>query len=211
MITHTGLIKEVQVNEYNILPQYDFTVYTEPDGSKWVRLFHHNSPNTTGVFARTDDFEHGVYLSADKWFDMRACQDNPTYEFMVKQKTTSTATEVKYRWIQNKNPWTATYADVAPAQVTRITTSGYTNGNFGGIYKLNGSAYMVIANNNNGNWFGAMGAFSIYQNGIPGYPNTVVTTGYMDVYFRIKSDVLKVTESKLTKNHFWDANELIEY
>jgi hypothetical protein len=33
MITHTGLLKETQVNEYAIFPQYDSTVYTEPDGS----------------------------------------------------------------------------------------------------------------------------------------------------------------------------------
>jgi hypothetical protein len=61
---------------------------------------------------------------------------------------------------------------------------------------------MVIANATASNWFGAMGAYSNYQNGIPGYPNTVVTTGYMDVYVRIKVSALKASESKLTNNHF---------
>ena len=44
---------------------------------------------------------------------------------------------------------------------------------------------MVIANNSNGNWFGAFGCWTAYSGGIPGYPNNVVTSGYMDLYVRV--------------------------
>ena len=106
---------------------------------------------------------------------------------MVKQKTTSSATEQKYRWIQYANPLTATWEQVKPGTVTNITTSGYTNGGYGGLYKLNSNTYFVIANGSNGNWFGALGAWGTYNGGIPGYPNTAITTGYLDLYIRLYS------------------------
>ena len=104
---------------------------------------------------------------------------------MVKQKSTSSDTEKKYRWIQYANPLTATWEQVKPGTVTNITTSGYTNGGYGGLYKLNSNTYFVIANGTKGNWFGAIGAWSTYNGGIPGYPNTSITTGYLDLYIRL--------------------------
>ena len=165
---------------------YDVTLYTEPDGTKWKRIAHHNNPASTGVFSTSDSFSAGAYRSADVWFDVNTMVNGLTsFEFMVKQKTTSSASEVKYRWIQTKSPVSATYTDVAPSNVTRITTDGYTDGGYGGLYILNSSSYMVIANSNNGNWYGAFGACKVYSGGIPGYPNTTVTSGYMDLYVKV--------------------------
>ena len=156
-------------------------------------MFHHNNP-ANGLFAQADTFTTGVYKDADRWFDVYGVVNQlERYEFMVKQKTTSDATEIKYRWIQNKSPLTATYADVAPSAVTRITTSGYTNGGNGGLWKLNSNTHMVIANSNSGNWYGATGSWTAYNGGIPGYPNTTITTGYMDLYARVDDlDLSKV-------------------
>lgn len=212
MITRTGLLEANEVREYNVLPRFDKTIYTESDGSKWIHVFHHNNPGSSGVFARTDPFTTGVYYNENKWFDLAMTKDMKKCEFMVKQKATSSATEVKYRWIQNKNPWDATYNDVAPSMVTRITTSGYTDGQYGGLWnQLTGSSFMVIANNTSSNWYGAAGAFTQYQNGIPGYPNTTVTTGNFDIFLKIGYNSLESSESKLTSDFFWISPDLIEY
>lgn len=179
----------VGIHEWPV--SYDTTVYTESDGSKWIRLVHHNNPASNGVFSSSDTFATGVYKDSNRWYDAEpALARAQTYEFMVKQKTTSDASEVKYRWIQNVNPLTAVYTDVTKTKVTRITTSGYTDGGLGGIYKYsntNGNSYtrLAIANDSTSNWFGAFGSWETYQGGIPGYPNTAITSGYMDLYLRI--------------------------
>lgn len=59
---------------------------------------------------------------------------------------------------------------MSPSAVTRITTSGYTDGEYGGIYKSGSNTYFVVANSNNGNWYGVTGCWAAYQGGIPGYP-----------------------------------------
>lgn len=167
--------------------RYDKNIYKEPDGTLWVRVIHHNNP-ASALFSSSDSFASGVYKDADRWFDLYMIKRGlGSYEFMVKQKTTSSATETKYRWIQTKDPFTATYNDVKPASVTRITTSGYTDGGFGGLYILNSNTHMVIANTSNGNWYGAFGCWTPYNGGIPGYPNTTITNGYMDLYVKVNA------------------------
>ena len=119
--------------------QYDSKIYQEPDGSKWIRIFHHNDPTTSGYFTRASDWENGVYKSADAWYDIERVltyRSSQYYEFMIKQKTTSSATEAKYRWSQIVNPITAVYNDVQPGTVVFNTSTGYTNSTFGGLYKL---------------------------------------------------------------------------
>lgn len=176
---------------YLELLHYDKNVYTEPDGTTWVHIFHHNDPTTNGLFASTDNFETSVYKNEHKWYDIEPLMANmPMYEFMVKQKTTSSATEVKYRWIQNVNPLEATWADVKPGTVTFNTSSGYTSSSFGGLWKMNSYARMCIANGGSGNWYGALGSWTVYQtNQVPGFPNTSISTGYIDLYIRIYTPI----------------------
>ena len=183
---------------------YDKTIYTEPDSSTWVRIFHHNDPTTSGLFVKTSDWEHGVYESANKWYDIE--QIIPLlikYEFMVKQKTTSSANETKYRWIQTANPLTCAYSDVSPGHVTINTSTGYTNSSYGGLWKMNSSARMCIANSSSGNWYGAMGSWTVYNtNNVPGYPNSNISTGYLDFYVRVYPNVKDIKNYGLTANEF---------
>ena len=182
-----GLVLHYNLSGNLLTSQYDKHIYTEPDGSLWTRIFHHNNPNGS-LFTSTDTFSTGVYKDVNRWYDVEGISNSISkYEFMVKQKTTSSASEIKYRWIQTKSPLNSTWIDVQPSAVTRITTSGYTDGTYGGIYKNTGSSgtRMIIANGNSGNWYGATGCWTAYNSGIPGYPNTVITTGYMDLYVRI--------------------------
>lgn len=170
-----------------IRPRFDLYVYSEPDGSKWFRIFHHNNPNA-GVFTTHTDAEWtaGVFESADKWFDLAVFNNYTTsWEMMVKQAATSGGTVQKWRWVQTANPLTTTTWDpVKPGTVTFNDSSEYSTSSFGGLYTKGGNARICIANATSSNWFGAIGCWTAYNNGIPGYPNTTVTTGYLDLYVR---------------------------
>lgn len=169
----------------------DTLFYEEPDHSVWIRLVHHNNP-ANARFASTDSFSTKVYLDENRWFYASIVNaiTNNKYEFMIKQKTTSSATEAKYRWIQTVNPFNAVFEDVDAADVTKITTSGYSNNaSYGGIYKLNSSSYFVANNSNKSNWFCALGSWSVWNNGIPGYAGAAITSGYLDLYLRIDNQI----------------------
>lgn len=175
--------------------RYDYTIYEESDGSQWFRIAHHNNP-ANALFASTDSFVTGVYKDANRWYIVEPiCNNISKWEFMVKQKPTSDGTESKYRWVQTKNPIVATHDDVSPSAVTRITTSGYTDGTYGGLYKSSTNrTRLTIADGVAGDWWGALGAWTDYSGGIPGYPKIKVTTGYIDLYIRIDNLSFDKTE-----------------
>ena len=176
-ITNTGQFKNSNLNEYLV----------EPDGSVWEHVFHHNNP-ASNLFASTDSFTTGVYKNRDMWFNFQVCnQITSNWEFLYCQNVTNSSPVIKYRWKQTVNPFNAVWDNVKPASVTRITTTGYTDGGNGGLWKMNSSAFFVVANSSSGNWFGATGCWTAYQGGIPGYPNTTVTNGCIDIYVRVDS------------------------
>ena len=181
--------------------KYDSNIYVEPDGSSWVRVFHHNDPLTYGVFVHHSDAEWdaGVYATEEKWFDVSILNSiTGVWELMVKQKTTSSATETKWRWTQPYNPLTTTaWATAQPGTVTYNTSSGYSSSSYGGLYKSGINARLTIANASSGNWYGAMGCWALQSYGIPGYPNTTVGTGYMDLYVRVDSLMKPISEKGL--------------
>lgn len=193
-------------NGYQQILHYDKTLYTEPDGSTWVRIFHHNNP-ASNLFTQNSNWSSGVYIDADRWYDIEEIVNNLVkYEFMVKQKAASDSTETKYRWIQNINPLTATYNDVKPASVTRITTTGYSDNTTygGGLYILNSNTHMTIATTSNGSWWGASGCWTAFQGGIPGALGTVITSGYIDLYVRVYPNI------KMIQNYGTSSIEFIE-
>lgn len=182
----------------------DFVEYhKEADDSLWYHVAHHYKTNSK-LFSSTDDFTNGVYLDEDRWVHMNICNELTTWEFLYIQYATNTSSPVKYRWKQTVNPFTATYSDVQPGNVTNTTTTGYTNGGMGGLYKINSNTAFCIANTNNGNWFGAVGCWTHHGAGIPGYPNTSIAGGY-DLYVRIDN-----TKASIRKLGFIDANNFYE-
>lgn len=172
---------------YPVSYLYDRTVYEEPDGSKWLRIAHHNGPNTRR-FTSSDSFTTYIHTNEHLFFDVSWCNTFTQWELMVKQKTTSGATEQKFRWIQNYNPMTATFDNTKKANVTHNTSSGYTvpSGNWGGLMKINSdNTYLCGNNGTNGNWWGAIGCKVLYSGGLPGWSSQMVTTGHLDLYIRI--------------------------
>lgn len=202
-IKKTGVFENANISELLTLSRlkYDKNIYIEPDGSAWVRIYHHNNPGA-GSFASSNDFEHSVYLDENRWFNVEVCYDVFQWELMMKGKFTSAGSEWKVRWIQACNPMTATYDDVNKDNVTKITTDGYSSSPsaWGGLYAKKSSAYLTTNNGTSGNWWGAVGSYSIYQSGIPGWgPSaTVTTTGFNDLYLRIDN----IFQDNMDKVHF---------
>ena len=204
-ITKQGIINASEFFETPNNP-YDPTIYTEPDGSYWVRIIHHNNP-ASAKFASTNTFTTSVYLDANRWFfgSLANTTPNGLYELMIKQKTTSDATEKKYRWIQYTSPMGGTFGDVDAADVVKNTSSGYsTHSSYGGIYKFNYNSYIVANNGSSGSWWGALGCWTAFNSGIPGYGGETITTGYIDLYLRVSN-----TTSIYKENI--GATEFIEY
>lgn len=213
-ITKTGQLQGSALTEFNGMSylKYDSNLYIEPDGSCWVRVFHHNNPGA-GSFSSGNDFAHSVYIDENRWFNVELANYLDKWEIMVKGKFTATSDEWKLRWIQQYNPMTATYENVAVANITKIT-NGYSSSptSWGGLYFKNGSTYLCANNGTNGNWWGAVGSYSVYQNGIPGWgpSGTITTTGFNDVYLRIDNVTFTTPTAKNTKNKIWAGSEFIE-
>lgn len=209
-ITKNGILTCTVFSETFVNP-LDPVFYIEPDNSVWIKIVHHNDP-ATYKFAQSNDFSSSVYIDSNRWFYASLVNKitNNTYEFMVKQKLTTSANETKYRWIQTKNPFDAVFGDVDAADVTKITTTGYsTHSSYGGIYKLNSNKTYFVANNGTqGNWYCALGCWVDYQGGIPGYAQTVVKSGYIDLYLRIDNQINNVAS---IFNNSVISSEFIEF
>lgn len=206
-ISKTGIVSSEMMSEF-ITNGYDKNIYTEPDGSSWIRIVHHNNP-ASYKFASNNSFATRVYLDDNRWFYASLCNFfSGTWELMVKQTTTSGVTETKYRWIQKANPMTATYDQTLLANVTVITNGYSTVTNYGGIYLKNSNTYLCVNNANSGNWMGAIGCWTAWNGGIPAWGSTAVSTGYLDLYLRIDD------KGSYTKNSFYTyavtSPELIE-
>ena len=206
-IKKTGVIESSMFTEA-FASKYDMDLHVEPDNSVWVRVFHHNNP-ANARFASTNTFTSSVYLDADRWFNISIANliTNNTYELMIHQLPTSDGTLEKYRWVQTKNPMTCAFGDVDVADVTIVSTSGYTVlSNYGGIYYKNSSTYLCVNNANSGNWMGAVGSWTAWSGGIPGW-GKAVTTGYLDLYLRV--DNQKASLCSIFDTHI-QAVEFIE-
>lgn len=215
-ITKQGQVKMPQFSEHDwsVFLKYDKNIYIEPDGSCWVRIYHHNDPGA-GSFSSSNDFIHSIYIDENRWFNVEVCNHINAWELMVKGKFTSTSDEWKLRWIQSVNPMTAAFADVAVANITKITTDGYSSSpaGWGGLWAKKSSAYLTANNGNSGNWWGAVGSYSVYQNGIPGWgpTGTVTTTGFNDLYVRIDNITSSPINTKITSNNMITSNQFIEF
>ena len=168
---------------------YDSNIYYEPDGSAWIRVFHHNNP-ANNKFSSSDTFTTSFKKNDNMWWDMpkfNQITDN-IYDIMVKYKTTSNAGEIKHRWVQYTNPMSSTFENTTYYKVTKSYYYGSTimKNSYGGFYRdISNNAYIVQNNNNRNHWYGAIGCWNAYNNGIPGPNYKVITSGYVDVYMHI--------------------------
>lgn len=192
---------------------YDNNIYTESDGSKWIRIFHHNSPSTNGVFSSSDSFTTVVYKDANRWFDIAKCNLVDKWELMVETKTKSENIEIKYRWIQYANPMTATFNDVNKEDITKIDWYILSTSH-GGIYKNNNNTFISQNSGNSLSPCGYIGSWTIARTGLPGFFDNDITTGYLDLYLCIydPNNEIKVSDeiSRIYKTGKITSNEIIE-
>lgn len=182
---------------FNEIPvRFDPNIYTEPDGSMWVRVVRQNNPSSTSnLFSTSDPIEtKSVYKNDSTWFDRDVFNYIVTIgaldecELMIKQKATSSSSETKYRWVQYKNPIIATYDWVTPNEIVKNTSSGYSSPStsYGGLYAhKTSSSFIDACNGNTGNTWGRFGQYQQFQSGLAGYNATTITTGYSDLYIRV--------------------------
>ena len=178
-----GVVEAVAFSE--LYGRYDNSVRIEPDGSAWMRMVHHADP-TTYLFSSSDSFATSVYKDARRWFHGKICDYTDRWEFMIVQKADSSASTLKYRWVQTKNPNTAAWAEVAASTITKNTGSGYSDFSTGGLYKINNSTFYCANDGTQGNWWGAVGAWGSHQGGIPAWGSVIVNDGgFEDLYIRL--------------------------
>ena len=72
-IYKNGIWKTTNLDNYFLQFLTTPNIITEPDGSIWLQVFHHNNPATNGIFSSTDTFATGVYLDENKWFNVNLC------------------------------------------------------------------------------------------------------------------------------------------
>ena len=215
-ITKQGQLMGSNIHETPDLFAYDPVLYIEPDGTKWAHIFHHNNP-TDNKFASTDTFTSFVYTDESRWFNFAPCDLLPTYEFFAAVKKTSDDTITKYRWIQTMSPMTATFDSTKSANVTKITTTGYTSCPFGGLYHVASNTWLAMNNGTNNNWYGAVGCWNAWNGGITGWASTAssnaIKSGSVDIYVRIDNiDFSRINlNTKSIKTNKWQANSFIEF
>lgn len=183
------------------------TTMTLDDGSIWIPICMHYVPDGLNT-SRSNKY---CYTSRNIWTTFGIINDaerpeSGYYEFYVMQQTAVNGAFSWFRFKQNINPLSATWADVNPSKVgtnvTRISAS--TTNNYAGVYWMNNSsAAMCFANGSNGNWYGC-GIQATYQGGIPGY-NGQTVLGWQIVYMRVTK-----TCAKMFKNGLVIANDIIE-
>ena len=207
-LVHSGLLSS---DSDLIKLLYDKKLHIEPYGSVWTYIYHHNRPDLWS-FASTNEFANSVKIDDNRWFNATEIVNSfsSEWEFLIIYNFTQGGTVYKERWIQTKNPETAVFGDVDAADIIRVTGDGYKTGTWGGLYKKNGSAYWVMNNGTNGNWWGATGSFSIYQGGIPGYGGTITTTGCNDLYIRIDRFSSTPTHASIGRGSIYIFNDFIE-
>lgn len=147
------------------------------DGSRWLQICSHKT--SEGNFSSSDDFSKFVYHSENVWANFSEIKtwNGTNYEFLYYEGTTAR------RWSQTIHPEDAVYSDVG-ASSSNYTSISNTAGK-GGLYKnYPTNTYFCINNGNSSNWYGAIGSWTSWNGGIPGF--TAVTTD-MKLYIRVKT------------------------
>lgn len=196
-IKKNGTVSCINLKEYHV----------ESDGSIWELCFYHKNPSEK-LFSSSDNFSKGI-LKDNMYFNFNTCKTISSWEFLVIQQTAEKEPIEKYRWKQNKSPFSATYEDIKPGKVTYVTGGEYTtmnSSNAGGLYYKGGASYFVCANSIEGNWFGAVGCWTEYNKGIPGFNSKTNTTGIVQVFVKIDDCRTKIYKN----NDILEINNIVE-
>lgn len=154
----------------------------DSDGSVFLKILHHNNP-ASNLFT-----QENAWLNNDPnlFSNLIILKDSPIfsqlseYEFIAKEKLTTSSEEVTYRWKQSTNPaalnTTSTEYQVIYGNPPRS------------LALINKETYGAIHNGTP--WWCCCGSWSRYNGGNRGFSG-VVTTGYSELYIKIPETLLR--------------------
>jgi hypothetical protein len=146
------------------------------DGSCWVRILHHHIENGIRVFASVAESEYNVnseLFSLLKFISLWTLDNK--YEFLSEEYYIEGGQlSAQRRWRQTSNPY------------TEATLSGFENVSNAstGLKKYIENADRCVMYTTP-SWWGAMGARSIYNGGLPAIDGVTINKGTLDLWIRI--------------------------
>jgi hypothetical protein len=173
-------IKDAITNQYMI----------DDDGTIWLCIFYNNlqkGANTFKGYTGNQARNTHLFVNNTCWCNtllLKDCDHGDNYEFLVtQQETTAMDTTKRYRWIQDVNPYNASYVLTTHDKITPIENIG---DGYGGMY-LGGDNNARYFNMGDGGWWYGFGYFgSGWSNGVPGY-DRATCYGLQAVYIRVYS------------------------
>lgn len=173
-------LNEDPVNKYN-LPTLDY------GGAKWACLLVHNNP-ANNLFA--NDSAGGCYGKyGDNLYSRLHLLTGNSFktsggviEFLVIQKAESSNGDSYYRWTQTVNP-IDTGTSSSSCTSANIGFTNVSNAPYGLCRRSNYSYFTGTGQGSS--WWGAIGCYTAYSGGIPGFASVIVKSGYLKLYVRI--------------------------
>lgn len=180
----------------NIVPIQDMETKVLSDGSVWARILHHNNKSGTVLFTSSNAINIQSTDLYSRMYLLESFRDTGGgFEFMVIQPEIS---DTIYRWKQSNNPTNTT------------TVTGYVNvsNGEGGLVRCSGNTLCAVSTSTS-NWWCAVGCWTNYYDGIPGFGHKSVTESVkqsLDFYVRIdtvpQQSIVKMYKNFITSKDF---------
>lgn len=173
-IFKTGIVDFDEIIEYNI------NRFKYHDGELWVQILYHNNRGGTVLFPKEKADHYTATDLYSRLYLIEQLRDSDgKFEFMALQPDSEPGKI--YRWKQTNNPNETT------------TGAGFQNisNMSGALVKCSGCTHWAISNST-GNWWNAVGCYTAYNGGIPGF-GSKVPTGRLEIYVKVdkRSSILK--------------------
>lgn len=174
-------------------PQTDLgIIYFE--GAYWLRVLRHSNPASGALFTKSEAFR--TIESRDLYSRLADITNFHTssgvFEFLFRQKPLSTDNLVWGRWTQTSDP---TISSTLSGYTYVSGTASGPNADLWGLVRKDGGGKTALAVPGSGYWYSACGSWTAWQGGIPGFAQTVIKTGFMELYVRVDGTVTGNLES----------------
>lgn len=183
-----SVFKEGVVDFENFI-EYNINKIMRYDGDLWVQILHHNNRAGTKYFTPSNAANHteeDLYSRLYLTEQLRGADG--AFEFLVLQPDDDAGTV--YRWIQTNNP----------NNTTSVTGFKNISNMSGGLVKCSGNTHWAISTST-GNWWNAVGCWTAYNGGIPGFGKKTIK-GSLDVYVKLDKRTSFLIDSIETQNYY---------
>lgn len=183
-----SIYKEGVVDFTNFI-EYNINKLMRYDGELWVQILHHNNKSGTKYFTSSNaahNDNEDTYSRLGLIEQLRNADGK--FEFLALQPDDEP--NKIYRWIQENNPNTST------------SVTGFKNisNMSGGLVKCSGNTLWAVSNSTS-NWWQAVGCWTKYNGGIPGFGQKVIT-GSLDIYVKLDKRTSFLADSIETQNYY---------